>query len=266
MTSTTEPPASTAAGARRAGTQIAVMSPKGGVGRTAVAVNVAMVLNEWAEPNRVVLVDADLQFGDVSLGLQLDPPASFAEAARLRAPDVKALGRLLTQHESGLWVLPAPADPVTAEDIDVDAVVAVLGLLRRMFGYVVVDNGAFLGEPLLTIMEESQHVLLVVDADLQTIKNAKLTLDAMRLFKFPLERVRLVVNRADTKSKLDVDELQRPLGIPVAARIAADPQVLVSVNRGEPIVAAKPKSKVAEGFRSVAKLVADPVDVPRALR
>lgn len=254
------------AAARQPARMITVMSPKGGVGRTALAVNLAYVLNEWAEPNRVVLVDTDLQFGDVALGLQIEPAATFAEAAGAADIDVKTLGGILTRHASGLWVLPAPADPVTAEDIDIAAVVEVLRMLRRMFGYVVIDTAAFLGEPLLTIIEDSDDVLLMVDADLQTVKNVKLSLDTMRLFNFPMDKVRLIVNRADTKSKLDVDELARPLGIPTAVRIADDPRVLVAVNRGEPIVASRRKSKAADGFRDVAQLVARPVDVPAALR
>lgn len=256
----------TAAAPSGAGRLVTVMSPKGGVGRTAVTVNVAAALNDWSEPDRVVVVDADLQFGDVSLALQLDPAASFADAAVLAAPEEPSLRRLLTRHDTGLWVLPAPPDPISADDIDVEGVVRVLRLLWRMFAYAVVDTGAFLGEPMLTIMEESEVVLVVVDADLQTIKNVKLSFDAMRRYGFPMEKLRLVVNRADTRSKLDLEELHRPLGIPASARIPYDPEVLVAVNRGEPIVLSRPKSKVAEGFRQVAKLVARPADVRSALR
>ena len=110
---------------------------------------------------------------------------------------------------------------------------------------------------MLSILERSDVVLLVVDMDLPSVKNAKLALDTLRLIKFPFEKMRLILNRVNSKARLDVDELERSLGLQVQAAVSSDKLVPRAVNEGEPVVSLYPRSRVARDLRSVAALVFD---------
>ena len=250
----------------RIGRIITVMSPKGGAGKTMTTANVALQLAMWGDPSRVVVVDADLQFGDVCIAMQIDPVHPIVEASReLDELDEELLESLLSTHASGLRVLAAPLEPSLADEVSTQAVVRVLGLLKRMFDYIIVDTAPFLDEPVLSILERSDDVLLVVDMDLPSVKNAKLALDTLKLIKYPIEtRMKLVLNRVNSKARLDIGELERSLELEVQAAISSDKLVPRAVNEGEPAVSLYPRSRVAKDLRGVAMLVVDPEVTPEA--
>ena len=244
---------------------VTIMSPKGGAGKTMTAANVGLQLAMWGDPGRVVIVDADLQFGDICISMQIDPVHTIVEASReLEELDEELLRSLLSTHASGLRVLAAPLEPSLADEVSTQAVVRTLGLLKRMFDYVVVDTAPFLDEPVLSILERSDDVLLVVDMDLPSVKNAKLALDTLKLIKYPFERMKLVLNRVNSKARLDIGELERSLQLDVQAAISSDKLVPRAVNEGEPAVSLYPRSRVAKDLRSVAMLVVDPEVTPGA--
>ncbi len=248
----------------RIGKVVTIMSPKGGAGKTVTTTNVAVSLAEWSEPDRVVVMDADLQFGDVCIALQVDPKHTIVDAARdIEKLDEELLGSLLARHTSGLRVLAAPLEPALADEVSTPVVVRTLGMLRRMFDYIVIDTAPFLDEPVLSILERSDVVLLVVDMDLPSVKNAKLALDTLRLIKFPFEKIKLVLNRHNSKARLDVGEMERSLGLQVQAAVVSDKLVPRAINEGVPVVELHPRSRVARDFRNVARLVYDdPKDAP----
>jgi pilus assembly protein CpaE len=244
---------------------VTIMSPKGGAGKTMTAANVGLQLAMWGDPGRVVIVDADLQFGDICIAMQIDPVHTIVEASReLEELDEELLRSLLSTHASGLKVLAAPLEPSLADEVSTQAVVRTLGLLKRMFDYIVVDTAPFLDEPVLSILERSDDVLLVVDMDLPSVKNAKLALDTLKLIKYPFERMKLVLNRVNSKARLDIGELERSLQLDVQAAISSDKLVPRAVNEGEPAVSLYPRSRVAKDLRSVAMLVVDPEVTPGA--
>jgi len=242
----------------RIGKVVTIMSPKGGAGKTMTATNVGLSLAQWGDPARVVMLDADLQFGDVCICLQVDPKHTIVDAARdVDKLDEPLLESLLARHASGMRVLSAPLEPSLADEISTQVVVKTSGMLKRMFDYIVIDTAPFLDEPVLSILERSDVVLLVVDMDLPSVKNAKLALDTLRLIKFPFEKIKLVLNRVNSKARLDIDELERSLGLDVQAAISSDKLVPRAVNEGEPVVSLYPRSRVARDLRSVARLVVD---------
>ena len=244
------------------GKVITVMSPKGGAGKTMTSTNVALTLAQWTEPERVVILDADLQFGDICISLQIDPSHTIVDVARdIEKLDEPLLSNLLSRHSSEMRVLAAPLEPSLADEVSTQVVVKTLGMLKRMFDYIVIDTAPFLDEPVLSILERSDSVLLVVDMDLPSVKNAKLALDTLRLIKFPFEKIKLVLNRVNSKARLDIDELERSLGLEVMAAISSDKLVPRAVNEGEPVVSLYPRSRVARDLRNVARLVVDPHDV-----
>jgi pilus assembly protein CpaE len=240
------------------GKVVTIMSPKGGAGKTMTTVNTALSLAQWGDPARVVIVDADLQFGDVCISLQVDPKHTIVDAARdVDKLDEPLLESLLARHASGMRVLSAPLEPSLADEVSTQVVVKTIGMLKRMFEYIVIDTAPFLDEPVLSILERSDVVLLVVDMDLPSVKNAKLALDTLRLIKFPFEKIKLVLNRVNSKARLDIDELERSLGLEVQAAVSSDKLVPRAVNEGEPVVSLYPRSRVARDLRSVARLVVD---------
>jgi len=235
---------------------ITVASAKGGSGKTVTATNLSLLLNRIAD-SKVVLVDADLQFGDVCLLLQLEPRFTMVNAAHeLHQLDGEMLDSLLTEHPSGLKVLAAPLEPAFADDITTAGLMQMLDVLQESYDYIVVDTASMLDELILSLIEKADHVLMVVDMDLPSVKNAKLALETLRLLKFSTTNVRLVLNRSNSKAKLETKEIEGALKMELSAAIPSDAAVPNSVNEGRPVVETDPKSKVAKGFESVAMLVA----------
>jgi pilus assembly protein CpaE len=177
-------------------------------------------------------------------------------AHELHQLDGELLDSLLTEHPSGLKVLAAPLEPAFADDITTAGLMQMLDVLREGYDYIIVDTAAMLDELILSLIEKSDDILMLVDMDLPSVKNAKLALETLRLLKFSTSNVQLVMNRSNSKAKLDNKEIEGALKMDIAASIPSDAVVAASVNEGRPVVETDPKSKVAKGFESVAELIA----------
>ncbi len=245
---------------------ITVMSAKGGSGKTVLATNLSLLLNRIPD-TKVCLVDADLQFGDVCLVLQLEPRFTMVNASHeLHHLDAELLDSLLTEHPSGLKVLAAPLEPAFADDITTAGLMQMLDVLKESFDYVVVDTASMLDELILSLVEKSDEILMLVDMDLPSVKNAKLALETLRLLKFSTSNVRLVMNRSDSKARLDNREIEAALKMQISASVPSSAMVAASVNEGRPVVETEPKSKVAKGFESVAELIAGPIPEEQSVK
>jgi pilus assembly protein CpaE len=239
-------PAAPVAEEESEGRIITITSAKGGSGKTVLATNLALLLNRLPE-TKVCLVDADLQFGDVSM---------VNAAHELHQLDAELLDSLLTEHPSGLKVLAAPLEPAFADDITTAGLMQMLDVLKENYDYIIVDTAAMLDELILSLIEKSDDILMLVDMDLPSVKNAKLALETMRLLKFSTSNVKLVLNRSNAKAKLENREIEGALKMEIAASIPSDAMVAASVNEGRPVVESDPKSKVSKGYASVAELIA----------
>ncbi len=241
---------------RRDGKLITVMAAKGGSGKTVVATNVATLLARWSEPGTVAMVDANLQFGDVALVLQVDPKQTIVNAAKEgEGLDAAFLATVLTDHPSGLKIMAAPLEPAFADEVPTPTLTHILDLMKGMFDYVVVDTAPALDDRLLAVLERSEQVLFVVDMDLPSIKNAKLALETLRILNFPSNAIRIVLNRSNSKARLDMGEIERSLRFEISGSIPSDGLMPASINEGVPIVEGHPKSKPAKAFEDIAKLV-----------
>jgi pilus assembly protein CpaE len=235
---------------------ITVMAAKGGSGKTVFASNVAALLARWGDAERVVIADADLQFGDVALVLQVDPKHTVVNAAKEgERLDYQFLETVLATHSSGMRVLAAPLEPAFADEVPTVTYTRILAMLREMFDYVIVDTAPSLDERLLAILDKSDVVLFVVDMDLPSVKNAKLALETLRILNYPANKIRLVLNRSNSKARLDVDEIERSLRLPISASVPSDGLLPASINEGIPIVESHPKSKPARAFEDVTRIV-----------
>lgn len=240
----------------KAGRVITVASAKGGSGKTVTATNLALLLARAAGPGKVAIVDADLQFGDVCLVLQLEPKLTIFNAAQdIDRLDDSLIDSLLTKHVEGVSVLAAPLEPAFADEVSTAVLIEVVSRLRDRFEYVVVDTASLLDELLLSLLERADDVIFIVDMDLPSVKNAKLALETLRLLKFPSSKIKVVLNRSNARARLDEGEIERSLKMKISASIPSDGLVPASVNEGRPVVLSAPRSKVAKGFESVAALI-----------
>ena len=231
-----------------------VFSTKGGSGKSVIATNLAVVLAEQSD-GPVCLVDADLQFGDVAVMMKLAPVHTVVDAvSNIDHLDTQLLESLLATHEpSGLRILPAPLEPAFADQIGANDMITMIHILRRFCSHVVIDTPAYLNDVVLGLVEESDDVLLVAGMDIPNIKNVKIGLQTLRLLNTPMEKLRLVLNRANSKVKLDIGGVERTLQVSAEALIPSDVVVPQSVNKGVPFVLSHPKSGVAKSIRALAE-------------
>jgi pilus assembly protein CpaE len=235
------------------GQLITVFSAKGGCGKTTLATNLAAALADRGR-REVCLVDLDLAFGDVAIALQLFPAHTIADAVPLAdSLDASAVQSLLTPHSPGLTTLVAPIEPGTAESIPATLVSAVLDLLKQQFDFVVVDTPPAFDDHVLAAFDQSDMVALLATLDIPALKNLKLTLETLDLLNYPRERWRLVLNRADSKVGLAVNEVEKTLKAPIAAQIPSSRDVPASINRGVPIVLDDPKHPVSLAIKAFAE-------------
>ncbi len=249
-----------------AGRVITVFSTKGGAGKSVIATNLAVLLAQRSE-KPVVIVDADLQFGDIAVMLKLSPQHTIVDAvSSLDRLDLALMQSLLVTHPpSGLLVLPAPLEPAFADQIGATEMVRIVELLRQFCSYVVVDTPAYFNDVVLGLIEVSDDVLLVAGMDIPNIKNVKIGLQTLRLLNTPMEKLKLVLNRANSKVKLDVGEVERTLGVQAEALIPSDVVVPQAVNKGEAVVLSAPRSGVAKSLEQLADLF-EPADAKKKRR
>jgi pilus assembly protein CpaE len=243
--------APTEAGEQRApGKVVTVFSSKGGCGKTFLATNLAVALASGG--TEVALVDLDLHFGDVAIMLQLFPSHTIHDAAQTSQLDPLSLKSFLTHHESGIWALVAPTEPTVADTIGAGAVATILKLLREAFAYVVIDTPAAFSEPVLAAFDESDLIVMLATLDVPSVKNLKLAMQTMELLHYPRNRIRTVINRADSKVGLRLPDVEKVLGSRVDVTIPSSRTVPLSVNKGHPILLEEPKAAVAQAVRRVA--------------
>jgi pilus assembly protein CpaE len=235
------------------GQVITVFSTKGGAGKSMLSTSLAVELARRSD-QPVCLVDADLQFGDVAVMLKLTPHHTIVDAVSvLDRMDPPLLESLLVTHEpSGLRVMPAPLEPAFADQVGATEMVAIVEMLRSFCGYVIVDTPAYFNDVVLGLVEASDRVLLVAGMDIPNIKNVKIGLQTLRLLNTPMEKLTLVLNRANSKVKLDVGEVERTLQVKADVLIPSDICVPQAVNKGEPVVMHAPKSGVSRAIQQLA--------------
>lgn len=237
------------------GRVITVSSTKGGSGKSVVATNLAVALAQRST-RPVVIVDADLQFGDVAVLLRLASGHTVVDAvSAMDRLDAHLLQSLMTRHDkSNLYVLPAPIEPSFAERVSGDHMVRIVELLREFCAYVIVDTAAQFNDVVLALIEHSDDVILVAGMDIPNIKNIKLGLQTLKLLSVPESKLHLLLNRANSKVKLDVSEVEKTLGMTTEALIPSDILVPQTVNKGVPAVLDAPRSDVAKAFERLADL------------
>jgi pilus assembly protein CpaE len=205
----------------------AVFSPKGGVGRTTVAVNLAVAAAQTGK--RVALVDASFQFGDVGVLLNLNPRnKSIADlAGELQTGEAESLDTFMITHSSGVKVLLAPPSPEQAELIGPLSVKKVIERARQDFELIVVDCPSSFNEPTLAVLDESDLILTLLTLEITSVKNMRLFLEVCDQLGYGPDKIRLVLNRADSTLGIRVADVEHSIGRKVDHTIVSDGRSVV---------------------------------------
>lgn len=242
---------------------VTVFSTKGGVGKTLVATNLGVALADLG--HRVCLVDLDIEGGDVAVMLSLAPQHTLDDLARFDGNlDQSAVESLLTRHSDRLAVLAAPVQLGTV--VSPASVGAVLDLLKQMFDVVVVDTSGSFDDQALQALDHSDLLVLVGTLDIPALKNLKLAVGTLDLLNYPRDLWRVVLNRADAKVGLSVEEFEKTLGVRSTVTMPTTREVLVAVNRGEPAVRAYAGRPVGRTLASFAAALSRDLALPAAGR
>lgn len=233
-----------------------VYSPKGGVGRTTIATNLAVALKQLTN-KKVALFDGSLFFGDIGVMLHLPNPKTILElVSRINEMDEDLLRDVMVPHSSGIKVLLAPLKPEEGEMVQAAHITRILQEMRRSFDYIVIDTWPSFAEPVLAMTDLADRILLIMTLELPTIKNTKGFLDICEKLGYPADKVMLVLNRADSKLGIRTESVEDTLRKKFAASIPSDGRaVTTSINLGVPLVISDRELQFTKDINNLAKLL-----------
>jgi pilus assembly protein CpaE len=245
----------TAGSGSHLGRVVTVFSPKGGIGKTVVSTNLSVSFAKYHK-GRTLLLDLDLQFGDAAIMLGIEPEKTIYDL--VVAPgelDTEKLAGYTTAHPCGLDVLPAPIRPEDAELVTEGKLARLLEVARASYDMIVVDTSPFFHGPMLATLDRTDVLLLLCGLDVPTIKNVRLGLQTLELLSFPNERIRVILNRANTNVGLKRSEVEETLRAKVHVELPSDRAVPMAVNRGKPVALAEPGSDFSKAIRGLSDMV-----------
>jgi pilus assembly protein CpaE len=249
--------------AAKTGRVITIVSPKGGVGKTTVATNVAVGLAR-AVPNSTVLVDLDVQFGDVASALDLEPEYSLPDAVHGPASrDPMVLKTFLTRHETGLYVICGPRTPADAEGISGQDVGRLLQTLASEFRYVVVDTAPGLSDHALAALDQTTDLVLLTSMDVPGIRGLRKELDTLTQLGLAPNSRHVVLNFIDTRAGLSIADVEATIGTRIDVRLSRSKAILASVNQGLPLLQNGARDTTAKQLRGLVTRFT-PAPIPQA--
>ena len=237
---------------------VVVLGPKGGVGKTTTSTNIATEM--VARGKRVLMVDLDLQFGDVGLVLGILPERTVYDL--MVAPgklDMERLAGYVSVSADGVHVLHAPLRPEQAETITQDRLEAVLAVARQGYDVVVADTPPSFTPPVIAAIDQADCVVMVGSLDLPGLKNMKVGMETVQLMGFPGDRIITVLNRADSKVGLIPPDVRRVLSSAPSVELPSDRLVPRATNAARPLIVAEPKSPPAKALRTLTTLVMESI-------
>jgi pilus assembly protein CpaE len=215
---------------------ITVASPKGGVGKTTVATNLAVGLAK-RYPQQIVLVDLDIHFGDCASALNLEPEFSLPDTIQgAMTQDMLTLKSLLTRHETGLYVVPGSDSPVAADTVTPKDITNLLTMLAKEFQYIVVDTAPGLSEHTLAVLDKANEIVLVTTLDVPGVRGLRKELETLDDLDMLLEARHVVVNFFESSRGLTIKDVQSTIGEEVDIVLNQSPLLPKSTNQGMPLL------------------------------
>jgi pilus assembly protein CpaE len=236
---------------------IGVFSPKGGAGRTTIATNLALALHRETG-GRVCLVDANLQFGDVGVLLNLNPKTrSMLDAVEVGEPDAEITNSVVIDHSTGIRVLLAPPSPEGADLVTPQYLRRMVDHLQVTHDFVVVDLPSALNDHSLAIMDAADQIVVLTALEITTIKNVRLFLEVADQLEYDRSKIRLVVNRSDSAQGIRIADVEASIRRSIDGTIVSDGRLAVlAVNRGVPFVVSHPEGALSRDITKLARTLA----------
>lgn len=243
---------------RKPGKLITAFSPKGGVGRTTIISNLAVAIREQTQ-KRVVLVDCNLQFGDIGILLNVHSQKTIVDLLpHLDNLETDFVEEIVVPHSSGINVLLSPPRPEMAELVTADALKAITNRLREDYDYVLVDTWPSFQDTMLSVLDMSDVILVVLTLELPAIKNVKLFLDVADALGYSQEKTLLVLNRADSTGGIKTADVEANLRRTIPASVVSDGRLATyALNQGVPFVLTAKNSPISRGIYDLVRLVVE---------
>lgn len=250
---------------RPRGRIVTTFSPKGGTGKSVVSCNLAVTLARLGR--RTLIVDCDLQFGDVAIMLGQEPERTIFDLVSTPGSlDADLISGYATRHRSGLDIMPAPLKPQEADAVGEARLVELLDAARHGYDMVVVDTAPFFDSAVLAAVDRTDELLMLCTPDVPTLKNVRLALETLELLSFPEDRVRVVLNRDAARIGFNPDRIAAVLGREVTFELPDDPSVALAVNRGIAAVDFLSQSPFSQAMARVADRLTAGTPAPEAKR
>ena len=238
---------------------ITVFSAKGGLGKTTIATNLAVQLA--AGNKKVVLLDLDLQFGDVHIFMDVEPKETIADLVQdMDSLSIDSVRSYMTVHPSGVHIISAPKSPEYADVVSGDRIQALLGLLRSYYDYVIIDTATNFSDATISALEAATLILFVTGLDVSILKNSKLAIGILESLG-QKKKVRTLINRAVEINSITTADVQRIVDAPILSQIPSDYMTAVAaLNRGQPFVESAPKAKLSLAIIDIAEKIESGAD------
>jgi len=235
------------------GSVIVVFGPKGGVGTSTVAVNLAVALQK--PEIKVALIDASLQFGNVDVFLNLHAARSIADISQtINDLDADLITTVITPHPSGLKVLLAPPRPELADLVQPDHLQRIIEEMRQLYDYIVVDTPATLSDMVLTTLDIADRVVLLTVAEVPSIKNTRIFFQVIEALGYSVNKVLLVLNQVDPRNPITAKMIEDNLKHKVALQIPLDADVVNnSIRRGLPFISEQRARPITNALNQLAE-------------
>lgn len=234
---------------------VAVYSPKGGIGVSMLAANLAVSIQQTH--GDVLLMDADLQFGDIMVHLNTRPTRTISDLVHDEMLDIELLPDVLLPHHSGLKLLLAPPQPELADAVTAEMVGQVIDGLKKDFRLVLVDTSHKLGDKTMAVLDKADYIVLLTAPELPAIKSAKLFLELADRLEFDSDRVGVVINRANQYGGVSPAKIEKILKLERTFQVPFDSRLTSAINRGVAITQQEPNAPASQAIARIGQVIWD---------
>lgn len=247
-------PSQTAQASGKRGEVFALFGAKGGVGASSICVNLAIALQEQQPNARIAIVDGNTEFGDLSVLLNLNVSRSIIDLIAVEELDAQYINDVMIPHASGIKVIPG-SPPTEAELVTNEQVKRVIEALRRQFDYVFFDTRTTFTEPILTILDNADTIVLVTTADIPSIRNARLFFEVTDQLDYSKDKITLVLNKYDQQGTVSAQAIQASIKHPIRGELPRDDRLVnASIQQGLPYVMSHPRSPLSLALINLARV------------